>query len=246
MFLTVCARKLLLISLLLFSSSLYAQAPAYNERTEQMELEIRRLTGEVETLKYQNLRLKKDLQSLRNEISVKLEMLSPKEDTPQTDEVTKAEQPSSDAQQPSQKGSNDIQTILKESENGSTASIIYEAAQGDLQRKRYKSAQNGFERIIADYPDDRLAPNAYYWLGETFYARKNYSKAAMTFLEGKKKFPESTKAGHSLYKLAMSLHYLGESEEACLTLDEVAKTYLPKDDTLRPVLAKGRSRVGCS
>ena len=49
-------------SLLLFFTTCMTSlvhAQGYNERIELQEIEIRRLVGEVETLKYQNLRLQK-------------------------------------------------------------------------------------------------------------------------------------------------------------------------------------------
>jgi len=143
------------------------------------------------------------------------------------------------------KADENIRTILKESQ-GTSAQILYDAAQADLQRKNFASAEKNFQRIIDEYPHYKLRPNAYYWLGETYYARKDYNKAAMTFLDGKRQYPESPKAGHNLYKLAMSLHYLGESKEACIALQEVEQTYLPKDEGLRRPLMSGKTKANCS
>ena len=39
-------------------------------------------------------------------------------------------------------------------------------------------------------PDD-LMPNIQYWLGEVFYAQKNFEKAIVAFGEGLEKYPES-------------------------------------------------------
>ena len=38
-----------------------------------------------------------------------------------------------------------------------------------------------FTKFIKEYPDNKLSSNAYYWLGETFYVRKNYQLAAYNF-----------------------------------------------------------------
>lgn len=221
------------------STSVYAQA--YNERIEQQELELRRLTGEVETLKYQNLRYKKDLDALRKEMNLRFEMLAPPE-------ATKETVPESTEEKSKENKTNEdtYLTVPEKTKTDKTAILIYEAAQADLQRKDYSAAAKGFERIIAQYPDNKLTPNAYYWLGETHYSRKEYDKAAINFLDGKRKFPNSPKAGHSLYKLAMSLYFLGEEKEACITLDEVEKNYLPKDLSLKDVIAKGRMQAKCS
>lgn len=209
---------------------------AYNERIEQLELEIRRLTGEVETLKYKNKNLEIKLNGLRKETNLRFKELEAKptsetllhdaETSPTEDEVSK------------------IITPVTE-QNAGTATVLYDAAQANLQRKNYTEAAKNFQTIIDKFPEHELSPNAYYWLGETYYARRDYSKAALTFLEGKKKFPNSTKAGHNLLKLGLSLHYLKQDQEACLTFDEVKKNYLPKDKSLAQSLKNSRKKAKC-
>ncbi len=217
----------------------HAQAVAgYNERIEQQELEIRRLTGDVETLKYKNQNLEVKMNGLRKEMDLRFKDLEasreqshqnntpPETDIKNTDEVSKILSPA---------------TEIK----SGTASVLYDAAQADLQRKNYNSAASGFDRIIKEYPQHNLTPNAYYWLGETYYARKEYDKAALTFLEGKRKFPNSAKAGHNLLKLGLSLHYLKQDTDACLAFDEVENIYIAKDKSLVPILKDSRTKVGC-
>jgi tol-pal system protein YbgF len=219
----------------------YAQGiDGYNERIEQQELEIRRLTGDVETLKYKNQNLEVKINGLRKEMELRFKDLedSKKNSNPETDTSSdKADIKDGDA----------VTKVLSpatETKSG-TATVLYDAAQSDLQRKNYNAAATGFERIIKDYPQHNLTPNAYYWLGETYYARKEYDKAALSFLEGKRKFPNSAKAGHNLLKLGLSLHYLKQDNDACLTFDEVEKYYVAKDKSLEAILKDSRSKVGC-
>ena len=170
-------------------------------------------------------------------MNLKFEMLNTTPDSEKTE--------GEEVKEPTEKTGNDnIKTILKEA-SGTSAQFLYDAAQAELQRKNFAAAEENFQRIIDDYPHYKLRPNAYYWLGETFYARKDYNKAAMAFLDGKRQYPNSPKAGHNLYKLAMSLHYLGESKEACIALDEVEQKYLPKDEGLRRPLITGKQKAGC-
>jgi tol-pal system protein YbgF len=233
----------------------YAQVVAgYNERIEQQELEIRRLTGEVETLKYKNQNLEVKLNGLRKEVELRfddientqkkaIEALNTKSD----DDANAPQNNSSDVKNNTENDTDEVSKILSpthETSSGS-ATLLYDAAQSDLQRKNYESAAQNFERIIKEYPQHNLTPNAYYWLGETYYGRKQYDKAALTFLEGKRKFPNSSKAGHSLLKLGLSLHYLKQDTDACLTFDEVAKHYVPKDKSLLQTLDSSRKTVGC-
>ena len=69
-----------------------------------------------------------------------------------------------------------------------------------LSTGEYEAAEVTFTKFLKDYPEDKLSSNAYYWLGETFYVRKNYQLAAIT-AAGYKKFPEGSKAADQLLKL---------------------------------------------
>ena len=79
--------------------------------------------------------------------------------------------------------------------------------------------------LIKEYPDNKLSSNAYYWLGETFYVRKNYQLAAYNFAAGYKKFPEGSKAADQLLKLGISLFSLEKLTEACATFKKLLEEF---------------------
>lgn len=93
----------------------------------------------------------------------------------------------------------------------------YKTAYEMLSRADYESAEIAFKSFIGENPDDPLASNAYYWLGETYYVRKFYKQAARSFAIGFQKFPNGSKAPDQLLKLGMSLVSLGKNEDACAT-----------------------------
>lgn len=102
---------------------------------------------------------------------------------------------------------------------------IYDAAYGYLLSRDYTSAESTFKEFLKRYPNDKLAGNAQYWLGESFYVRGNYRKAADNFLKGYSKYRKNRKAPESLLKLAMSLKKLGQKEAACATFDELSAKF---------------------
>ena len=71
------------------------------------------------------------------------------------------------------------------------------------------------EAFIQQFPNDQLAGNAQYWLGETYYVRKRYNDAATAFAFGYQKYPKSGKGADDLLKLGMSLGSLGQKQDAC-------------------------------
>ena len=107
---------------------------------------------------------------------------------------------------------------------------IYQRAYNMLSTGEYEAAEAAFTKFLKDYPEDKLSSNAYYWLGETFYVRKNYQLAAYNFAAGYKKFPEGSKAADQLLKLGISLYSLKKSSEACATFKKLVEEF-PKMPT---------------
>ena len=46
----------------------------------------------------------------------------------------------------------------------------------------YDLAESGVPPVPATYPDDELAPDAQYWLGESLFARGDYARGGEEFL----------------------------------------------------------------
>lgn len=110
-----------------------------------------------------------------------------------------------------------------------SAKEIYSKALETLNQRQYDSAQQQFNDLIKQYPDHQLAGNANYWLGESYYAQKNFSQAAKIFLNTYQGYPEGNKANHALYKLALSLSALGQTQAACTALDEYKDKFANQD-----------------
>ncbi len=89
----------------------------------------------------------------------------------------------------------------------------------------YGDAENAFRAFVTAHPDHKLAGNAHYWLGETYYVRNDFSSAARTFAEGYRKFPKSAKGPDNLLKLGLSLVRLGNKQDACVTFARLSKEF---------------------
>lgn len=97
----------------------------------------------------------------------------------------------------------------------------YSHAQNLLKQLKFAEAELALREFIGKNPDHELADNSRYWLGETFYVRKDYENAARIFLEGYQLSKEGRKAPDNLLKLGLSLRKLGQKEDACATLREL-------------------------
>ncbi len=108
---------------------------------------------------------------------------------------------------------------------GDTPQARYQYAFSQLRQANYAEAELALRSFIKQHPDDPLAGNAQYWLGETYYVRGDYRNAAVTFAEGYKNYPDGQKASDNLLKLGLSLSSLGATDDACATFSELARRY---------------------
>src|SRR5205823_13886042 len=61
--------------------------------------------------------------------------------------------------------------------SGST-SEQYSHAFGLLRQADYPAAETALKAFVEQHPNDPMAGNAQYWLGETYYTRGRYAEAA--------------------------------------------------------------------
>ena len=129
---------------------------------------------------------------------------------------------------------------------GGTAQDQYNHAFGLLRQADYPAAEQSLRAFVQRYPNDPLAGNAQYWLGETYYVRGDFNNAAVTFAEGYKKYPQSGKGADSLLKLGMALGNLGQKNEACVTFVQLARDFPNASGNVKERAAREKQRLGCS
>ncbi len=121
----------------------------------------------------------------------------------------------------------------------------YEFAYGLLRQRNYPDAESAFRQFVGAHKADELSGNAYYWLGETHYVRRQFEPAAVAFLEGYKGYPKGSKAPDNLLKLGMSLAALNRQGEACTTFARLTKEFPDAPSNLKAVTENERKKLGC-
>lgn len=121
----------------------------------------------------------------------------------------------------------------------------YNYAFGLLNKTQYDAAARSFEKFLATYPKDPLAGNAFYWLGETYYVRREYIKAADYFRQGFEVAPTGPKAADNLLKLSMTLSAIGRNKEACVVLNQLLVKFGASSTTLKQKTEQEINRLGC-
>lgn len=131
------------------------------------------------------------------------------------------------------------------SDEGDLAAATYENAFSLLKQEKYVLAEKEFQVFLNEYPDHVLAGNAKYWLGETFYVRGDFQRAARLFAEGFQKYPNNSKAADNLLKLGMSLASLDKKDDACVALSQIEKEGFKASAPVLRRASQEKSRLGC-
>lgn len=126
------------------------------------------------------------------------------------------------------------------------AQALYKDAYSHMLRRDYASAQSAFSALLKNHPQSRMAGNAQYWLGETYYVRGKYRPAADAFLKAYQNHSKGIKAPDSLMKLALSLSRLGQKNAACNTFDELDNKYPNAPSHVKQRAGMERRRAGCN
>jgi tol-pal system protein YbgF len=121
----------------------------------------------------------------------------------------------------------------------------YDMAYGYVLHKDYALAEQAFRDFLKRHPDERLVPDAQYWLGESLFQRQRYRDAAESFLVVSTKFAQAGKAPNALLRLGQSLAAMHQKEAACATLAEVGRKYPRAAASVKHGVAQELKRAHC-
>lgn len=122
--------------------------------------------------------------------------------------------------------------------------LSYNVAFDALKAGRFGEASELFLSFLELYPEGAYAPNALYWLGESYYAAGKYAQAQQQFRQLLDLYPTHDKAAGALLKLGLAQYNAGDLAAAEATLQQVGTRY-PGSDAARTATDRLRSlRLG--
>ena len=121
----------------------------------------------------------------------------------------------------------------------------YDMAYGYVLHKDYALAEQSFRDYVKKYPNERLVPEAQYWLGESLFQQQRYRDAAESFLGVSTKFERSAKAPDALLRLGQSLAAMNQKEAACATLAEIGRKYPRASANVKRGVEQEQKRAHC-
>ncbi|MDE2181961.1 MAG: tol-pal system protein YbgF [Alphaproteobacteria bacterium] len=116
-------------------------------------------------------------------------------------------------------------TLPQGAANQPSARSQFADAMNMLAKAQYDAARAAFRSFADANPQDELAPQALYWVGDIAFVQKDYAGAAQAFAEEIKKYPTNPRSAESMLKLGQSLLALGQKKEGCLTLGAIKSKY---------------------
>ncbi|WP_425493127.1 tol-pal system protein YbgF [Novilysobacter antarcticus] len=105
----------------------------------------------------------------------------------------------------------------------------YDAAFNALKNGEYAESARLFHSFLGHYPEGVYAPNALYWLGESYYVTQNYKLAVTQFKALLDRYPTHDKAPGALLKVGLAQQGQGDEEAAERTLTEVTTRFAGSD-----------------
>jgi tol-pal system protein YbgF len=247
------ALRIGLATAVLLSSATLMAAPTTSERLDVLERRVSRVTeltlqmdevqrenrqlrGEIENLGYEIEQLKRKQRDIYLDIDQRLSGgqgagTLPAEEpaaTPEADPAPAAVENRSPAP-------------LVASGNRPKIQAEYQAAYDLLspQQRRYDDAAKAFAGFLKKYPQDPLAPNAQYWLGEANYVSQHNAEAQQAFELVVERYPESTKAPGALFKIGRLQQAAGKNDAARASFKRVLTDYPDS-----PAAGLARQRLG--
>ena len=172
-----------------------------------------------------------------------------------SEEVIVEEEISSDKEKINQEKIVESENIkLKEKVNKPKTKVLpkvsiseqYKYAMNIMKSGDFEKAEIAFKEFVDTHSKHELAGSAQFWYAETFYIRQLYDDAAVAFLEGYQKYPNSPKAPENLLKLGVTLAELGEIDQGCKMIMNLKKAYPKTDASILQKSSYEKKRFNCS
>jgi tol-pal system protein YbgF len=223
------------------NQSLQEALKGIQQQTEQKNVELQERIGSVESSTseidsrlstvHSNLVDIKESQALaaaraaeqaRKKADAASRSTQPHEITPEKTKKTAAEA----KQQPRREYSSPEPTPRQSSGTGQK---MYDQALDLFKAKKYKEAQELFSEFIKKNPNDDLAVNARFWVGDCLFNQNEFALAILEYQNVIADFPNHIKAPAALFKQGMAFEKLQDADTAKIVYKKIIAEY-PKSD----------------
>jgi tol-pal system protein YbgF len=211
-------------------------------RLENLQSEIRILSTGIEEYKDYLKGPSKEIGRVKEDVEVRLRILE--ERRKNLEEKNRAQEEKIREMEDRLKGVEGKKKQVESEKSGPTKEVLSEpkglsAGVEDLYKDAYETFQKGdlegarrkFEAFLKQYPNTELSGNAQFWIGETYYQKKDFEKAILEYEKAITKYPETGKIPAALFKQALAFLELGDKTNARNLLRRVIERFPHSDQT---------------
>lgn len=209
---------------------LRSKTAGQNANIDQLQEEIRILSGKLEEIQYLLNQKIKAFEESSEKRENKLDTID-KTTSLNKDRIARLEQYLNfESAGPDQKPIPPTEKAPTEKvEKKSSEDDAYLAAKKAYDKGDFNAAREGFDNFLKQYPKSKNADNAQFWIGEIYYREKWYEKAILEYQKVIETYPKGNKVQASLLKQGFAFFNLGDKANARLILSELIKKY-PKSN----------------
>ena len=203
-------------------------------RLEGLQSEVQALSTNVEEYKELLTRPSKEAERFREEMEGRLKALEERRKA-QEEKIKELEDR---LKPPEPKAAGPGSKPVESEKSASAKEVLSELkgvspGMGDLYRDAYETFYRGdlegarrkFEAFLKQYPNTELSNNAQYWIGETYYQKRDYEKAILEYEKAIVKYPEGEKIPAAIFKQALAFLELGDKTNARNLLKRLIEKY---------------------
>jgi tol-pal system protein YbgF len=203
-------------------------------QVQQMGAQLRQMQGQIEELQHQLQVLNDKNKAQYADLDARLARLEGGGTGNAGKPQAPAANPAAAATVATSSGSTANQPAATSSSSGASADpaaaqSVYDTAFQSIRAGNYVAASREFRSFIQQYPNHALVPNAWYWLGQSYFVTTNYSVALEAFKQVVDKFPQSDKLPDALLKVGYCQIELKQVAAARTTLKQVIAKYPGSD-----------------
>ena len=218
-------------------------------RVGEMDENIRKINGRLDEIEYKLKALDERINMINRDIDVRISMIEGKPikssgagiQTPKEKFAPKVAEnaPKSLLGAEIDKGA-DLPSMPTK-----TAEQIYKEGLEYLKVKNYDKAEASFDSVLRRFPQDKLAGNAQFWLGEVYYSQGQFKEAAVAFGKVYKNYKDGPKGADALLKLGMSMSELKNKDAACEAFKNMNSEFPKAEDRVKNKAAEEAKKLGC-
>ena len=191
----------------------------------QLRAEVQDLRGQIEQLQQQLEQAKQGQRSQYLDLDGRLNRM---EGGTRVPAATPAASPVEAAPATATIAGGPVPSVPPGAAEGTSYTFAFDALKGG----DYAESARRFRDFLGMFPSGQYAPNAMYWLGESYYVTQNYALASEQFQGLLDRYPRHDKAAGALLKLGLSQYGLKQYDAADASLRAVMQRY-PGSDVAR-------------